>query len=319
MREKIYRDLSKIENYDFHNDHENNYFVYTGTAIKTATPNERLNEIKEKYGISFICDNNFPDIDFYAVPMVRAFAFDSEGGFFVEAFLKNGQIPVCYIDKSRNVVFAAENIERFMHNIKSALNEISKGQVFNEISLYGSLKEAESTMKINIYNFGVRKKHFRRIYINAAEEKENVCANFGMVFGGRPVDIVKIGTTVNLSPLDERNNMGYKLIAEKCGVNFIFCGGKKPDIRFCTVPNSEIFAYDNCGGYFAAVYLGKAEPVCYISGDMNVFYVADSIESFISTVDTEAINKKISNKRPLKEVLIFNSFKEAINKLESVE
>ena len=34
---------------------------------------------------------------------------------------------------------------------------------------------------------------------------------------------------------------------------------------------------------------------------------------------TEAINKKISNKRPLKEVLIFNSFKEAINKLESMK
>ena len=52
---------------------------------------------------------------------------------------------------------------------------------------------------------------------------------------------------------------------------------------------------------------------------MNVFYVADSIESFISNLDTEAINKKISNKRPLKEVLIFNSFKEAINKLESMK
>ncbi len=94
--------------------------VYTGKILTSMPISEKTKEraykiLAEDYDICFIFDDNIPNIDFYPVPKLEIFAFDSYNGFFCSAndsSEKNAQIY--YIDESLNIYCLASNIHEFI-------------------------------------------------------------------------------------------------------------------------------------------------------------------------------------------------------------
>ncbi len=116
---KLYYD--KTENTDcvsiFVKDAE---VIPAGTTVSSMSiknKNKEYQKFSEEYDINFIFDDNIPEIDFYAVPQVDVFAFDSKGGFFAAVggiTDLDGTEPVCYIDNNRKCFIIADSMRNFL-------------------------------------------------------------------------------------------------------------------------------------------------------------------------------------------------------------
>lgn len=116
---KLYYD--KTENTDcvsiFVKDAE---VIPAGTTVSSMSiknKNKEYQKFSEEYDINFIFDDNIPEIDFYAVPQVDVFAFDSKGGFFAAVggiTDLDGTEPVCYIDNNRKCFIIADSMRSFL-------------------------------------------------------------------------------------------------------------------------------------------------------------------------------------------------------------
>lgn len=116
---KLYYD--KTENTDcvsiFVKDAE---VIPAGTTVSSMgikNKNKEYQKFSEEYDINFIFDDNIPEIDFYAVPQVDVFAFDSKGGFFAAVggiTDLDGTEPVCYIDNNRKCFIIADSMRSFL-------------------------------------------------------------------------------------------------------------------------------------------------------------------------------------------------------------
>lgn len=99
----------------------------------------------------------------------------------------------------------------------------------------------------------------------------------------KPVKLLEAGTRIySISELE--NNHVYEKW-KKYDIHFIFTNNiPAPD--FYSVPLSYVFATDSFGGFYVTVRevpnVEASTPVCYISKDKVVYYIADSIKEFLS-------------------------------------
>lgn len=96
--------------------------IPAGTTVYSMSvkdKNEEYLKYEKNYDICFIFDDDIPEIDFYAVPMIDIFAKDHNGGFFGTAGEMTdleSEAPICYIDSDRNCFIAADNGRDFIKN-----------------------------------------------------------------------------------------------------------------------------------------------------------------------------------------------------------
>lgn len=111
-------------------------FIKDAEVVLAGTPvyvmpikdkNEEYQHFADTYDIRFIFEDDVPKIDFYTVPMVEIFATDSAGGYIGSVGRPTDlqdNIPICYIDKSRNCYLIAGNGTEFLriaHRWKSTM------------------------------------------------------------------------------------------------------------------------------------------------------------------------------------------------------
>lgn len=96
--------------------------IQAGTTIYSMPVSYKNDEYARwaaEYDIHFIFDDAVPAPDFYAVPRLDVFAVDSHGGFIgaIGACADlQGDAPVAYIDREKNVCQIAANGGEFMQN-----------------------------------------------------------------------------------------------------------------------------------------------------------------------------------------------------------
>lgn len=99
----------------------------------------------------------------------------------------------------------------------------------------------------------------------------------------KPVKLLEAGTKV-YSMGEQENDEKYERL-KKYDIHFIFTDNiPAPD--FYSVPISYVFATDSLGGLYATaggiVDIEESTPVCYISQDKNVYYIANSLKEFFA-------------------------------------
>lgn len=120
--------------------------VLAGTTVNIMPVTQKNSEYQrfaEEYDIHFIFDDNIPEIDFYAVPMVEVFAVDSLGGYIGSLGQPTDlqeNIPICYIDIDKNCYLIAENGKEFLKNAHQWKKHLTPCA---DIELFESLKEAQ--------------------------------------------------------------------------------------------------------------------------------------------------------------------------------
>lgn len=123
----------------------------------------------------------------------------------------------------------------------------------------------------------------------------------------KPVKLLEAGTRV-YSMSESENNDEYEKL-KKCDIHFIFTNNiSAPD--FYSVPLSYIFATDSFGGFYVTVGevpdFEESTPVCYISKDKVVYYLADSIKEFLANP-----NEYRNRKYPTDILKLYKSLDEA--------
>lgn len=124
----------------------------TVSSMSIKSKNEEYRKFSDKYDIHFIFDDNIPEIDFYAVPQVDIFAFDSKGGFFAAAggiTDVDGTEPVCYIDNNRKCFIIADCMRNFLESASCWRKNMVPDK---EIAFFPAKKEAEKEYEF-IYSY----------------------------------------------------------------------------------------------------------------------------------------------------------------------
>lgn len=120
--------------------------LQAGTTIYSM-PVKDKNEEYQKFAdcrdIHFIFDDNIVNVDFYSVPRVDILATDSQGGYIGTiggTTDMESDMPICYIDKDRNVFWLADNFKEFLNNC-SGWKE--KREPYDKVEVFASKEEAE--------------------------------------------------------------------------------------------------------------------------------------------------------------------------------
>ena len=100
--------------------------------------NDEYKYIENNYGISFIFEDNIPDISFYTVPFVRVFAYDQEG-----VFVRKDE-EICYI-REGICLRIASNLNDFIDNIDSWKSHLV---LHEDIVVYASKEDALKEMSL---------------------------------------------------------------------------------------------------------------------------------------------------------------------------
>lgn len=124
----------------------------------------------------------------------------------------------------------------------------------------------------------------------------------------KDAEIIPAGTTVFSMSIKSKNEE-YQKFGDEYDIHFIF-DDNIPEIDFYTTPQTDIFAFDSKGGFFAAVGgitdVDGTEPVCYIDNNRKCFIIADNMRNFL-----ESAPYWRKNMVPDKEISFFPSKKEA--------
>lgn len=131
----------------------------------------------------------------------------------------------------------------------------------------------------------------------------------------KDAEIIPAGTTVSSMSIKSKNEE-YRKFSDKYDIHFIF-DDNIPEIDFYTIPQTDIFAFDSKGGFFAAVGgitdADGTEPVCYIDNNRKCSIIADSMKDFL-----ESASCWRKNMAPDKEISFFPSKKEAEKEYEFI-
>lgn len=136
MKKKYFVDICQSNAIGIFVENPNDYeIVPVGVRISSMSiddKNEEYQQIQDRYHISFIFDDNIPDILFYTVPFVEVFAYDQEGVF----VRKNEEI--CYI-REGICLRVASNLDDFINNMDSWKSNLV---VDEDIIVYDSKEDA---------------------------------------------------------------------------------------------------------------------------------------------------------------------------------
>lgn len=180
--EKIYIDIEQILLKDgafgvaiIGENSKSKEIIYTGKILSSMPISEKAEEraykiLDDDYDICFIFDDNIPNIDFYPVPKLEIFAFDSYNGFFCSANDSSEEdAQIYYIDKSLNIYYLASNIHEFIrlciynpewknklfkHDLIKEKADENKQYIIDKLKLsdISYKKEIEIDKSIKIYN-----------------------------------------------------------------------------------------------------------------------------------------------------------------------
>lgn len=130
---------------------------------------------------------------------------------------------------------------------------------------------------------------------------------------GRPVKILRAGTPVLSMPAKERGHIEYQTLAEQ-GVHCFFDGDDAPRPNFYAVPMLNVFAWDECGGFWgtkgALADLDDLNaPVYHVDRRLCVTKVADHLRAFL--MPPETIRKRAFSGIPTGEITLYSSASEA--------
>lgn len=157
----------------------------------------------------------------------------------------------------------------------------------------------------------------KHIYYLDVGNYYNEAAGIGIIGlgGNNKLTIVPTGTTIratNLAQETESREL-YEKLACDFGINFIF-DNTIPQINFYAIPQIDIFATDNFGGYWATIggrtdISNETDPICFIDNKQCTFFVSKNLNNFIYPLDT--IDERIKNKTPIDYITFYESKKDA--------
>ena len=139
--------------------------VFTGKIISTMSikeKNEKVYQIlAEEYDVCFIFDDNVPNIDFYPVPKLEIFAYDSFDGYFCSTSndlnINEKDAPIYYVDKILNCYYLTSNLREFFELI--TYNPLWKKELFGYDILHTKSQENKQYLIdiLNLYEGNCRK------------------------------------------------------------------------------------------------------------------------------------------------------------------
>lgn len=99
--------------------------VLTGKIVSSMSVKEKSEKVyqilAEEYDVCFIFDDNIPNVDFYPVPKLEIFAYDSFDGYFCTTSshfsINEKDAPIYYVDKMLNSYYLASNLLEFIELI----------------------------------------------------------------------------------------------------------------------------------------------------------------------------------------------------------
>lgn len=112
-------------------------------AMPVSDRNDRYKQLADLYDVHFIFSDNVPSVDFYAVPYLSIFAYDSSGGMFasVGAFADfESDAKIAYISPDRTVFLAADNGRAFILNLPSWKENL---RLYSGAELFSDLEHAK--------------------------------------------------------------------------------------------------------------------------------------------------------------------------------
>lgn len=112
--------------------------IPAGVSINYEQESEKAKKWAEEYDVHFFTNEKTLKIDFYPVPAVEIFGFDSLNGYLGILWNKDGKETVIYLDQKRNAFYLADTTEDFLAN---AANWQAQLEPFNGIEIFPS-KEA---------------------------------------------------------------------------------------------------------------------------------------------------------------------------------
>ena len=116
-------------------------------SMDKADNNSEYERYAKEYDIHFIFDD-IPVLNFFAVPQVDVFALDSDGGFIGTVGQQTdfeSDAAICYISKTRETFFIADNGKSFIEIADSWKNELKP---YDKIVFYKSKEEAKKNIEI---------------------------------------------------------------------------------------------------------------------------------------------------------------------------
>jgi len=157
---KIYLDMTQITDCIsiFVKDAE---VLQAGTTVYLMSEkdkNEEYQKFADNYDIHFLFDGDRVEVDFYTVPRVDIMAVDSEGGYIGtvgEMCDIDGNKPICYISKTRQIFWIADNFREFLKRADCWKEQLKP---YDQVEIFRSRKDAqkkyefikEGNMKLSI-------------------------------------------------------------------------------------------------------------------------------------------------------------------------
>lgn len=133
-------------------------------SMSVSARNEEYQRLADEYDLHFIFDDMNVKVDFYTVPRVDIMAVDSQNGYVATVGAisdVDGEAPICYIDRDKNVYLIARNMRELLEDIGSWRTNLKP---YDGIRFFRSKEEAAS-----VYEFLDRQ-------LSNAEEKANAKA-----------------------------------------------------------------------------------------------------------------------------------------------
>lgn len=134
-----------------------------GTVVSAISEHDYQHDdtyriIAENHDIHFIVESNIPNIEFYSVPALNIFAYDSKGGLYASvggtADISDTKHSICYI-KNKEVYPIAHSFKEFILPIESITKRLKKHRTkSDDIKLFSSKEDA-----MKMFNFISQPKH----------------------------------------------------------------------------------------------------------------------------------------------------------------
>lgn len=114
-------------------------------SMPVSARNEEYQRLADEYDLQFIFDDMNVKVDFYTVPRVDIMAVDSRDGYIATVGALSdpeGDAPVCYIDRDKNVYLIARNMRSLMEDIGNWRRNLKP---YEGIRFFQSKEEAART------------------------------------------------------------------------------------------------------------------------------------------------------------------------------
>ncbi|MDO4468068.1 MAG: hypothetical protein Q4C49_13890 [Bacillota bacterium] len=139
--------------------------VPAGTTMYTmpvSDKNEEYKNLAVSNDIHFIFEDHVPAIDFYTIPYIDIFAYDSNGGFLGtvnEMTDLESTAQIIYIDNEHKCYVAGQNMKHFLSKGKNWRNNMKR---WSKVQFFASVEEAK--VKLPFYHIYLRPAEYSSFY-----------------------------------------------------------------------------------------------------------------------------------------------------------